>query len=71
MSIQTGYNDRPEKEIPPPDKAVWKIEITKVGEGEVEKDKIYVRIEIDGDVLGMLRLPSAEYLVWLRERIQT
>ncbi|MCH7479755.1 MAG: hypothetical protein IIC79_00020 [Chloroflexi bacterium] len=71
MSIQTGYEDRKEKDIPPPEKVKWRVELSSIGESEHEKDKIFVRIEIDGDVIGMLRLPDTEYLIWLRERIQT
>ena len=70
MSIQTGYEDRVGKDIPPPDKVTWKVELSSIGESEHEKEKIFVRIEIDGDPIGMLRLPDTAYLIWLRERIQ-
>ncbi len=70
MTIQTGYGDRPSKSIPPPEDVEWKVQITQIGEGEAEKDKVFVRVEIDGDSLGLLRLPNTAYLLWLRERIQ-
>jgi hypothetical protein len=33
-------------------------------------DTIYISIEVDGEVLGMIRVPNAEHLIWLREKLQ-
>ena len=70
MSIQTGYEDRdPEAIDTPPEEAKWKVEYQPIGSNESEKT-FYVRLDADGKSLGLLRLPSLEYVRWLRERLQ-
>ena len=69
MSIQTGYEDKPLSEIPPPEEVKWTVQLDRVAEGS-DEHFVYARVEIDGEAIGMLRLPSAEYLRWIRERIQ-
>lgn len=72
MSIQTGYEDDKhddEKKLPPPEEVEWKVEHMAIGSSEEDKAITYVRVEVGGKTLGMLRLPNTEYLRWLRERL--
>ncbi len=72
IPVSTGYEDPPpeESKIPPPEEVKWLVQIALVGESVEEKDIVFVTVEVDGESLGLLRLPNGEYLRWLRERIQ-
>jgi len=71
----TGYQgpDYPPdetKKTKPPEECEWMISQKNVGNAEEDTDTIYAAFEVDGETLGMVRLPNPEYLRWLRERIQ-
>lgn len=75
--MHTGYqgpdyidkDDEPEK-VKTPGDCKWKIQIKNVARSDEYPDTVFAQVEIDGDVVGMVRLPNAEYLRWLRERVQ-
>ncbi|MEE8113049.1 MAG: hypothetical protein V3T23_01720 [Nitrososphaerales archaeon] len=76
-SSHTGYQgpdfidkDDDEPKTKPPEECIWKIEIKPVARSDEYPETIFAQVEIDGDVVGMVRLPNTEYLRWLRERIQ-
>lgn len=72
--LDTGYQGPDymdeEKSTKPPSECEWRIVQKNVGESERETAVVYAAFEVDGEVLGMVRLPNAEYLRWLRERVQ-
>ena len=69
---QTGYEGPDAKKeaekIPAPETRTWKVLFEKIGHSE--EGIVFVTIELDGLVIGMLRLPNNEHVKWLRERIQ-
>lgn len=68
-SVTGGYDGQTEeKKLPPPEEAKWTV---MVDEKLHSDTAIYARLMIDGEVLGFFRVPSWEYLKWLREKIQT
>ena len=70
---QTGYegpNAKKElKKIPPPESREWRVNFENVGHSE--EGVVYVSVALDGEVIGMLRLPDNEHVIWIKERIQT
>lgn len=37
----------------------------------IEGEAVYARVVLNGEPIGMVRLPTPAHLRWLRERIQT
>ena len=68
--MTTGYDgptsEEDEKEKSPEDRTWRVIHNRKI----LSDDAIYGIVELDGESIGMIRLPDMEHLGWLRERIQ-
>lgn len=72
--MTSGYDgnsgkDASETPIPSPSSRIWKVELDHKNNSS-EKDVVFARVEVDREVVGFLRLPNAEHLTWLRERLQ-
>ncbi len=72
MTDETGYaGPAPKKElenVPDPEDRKWMVLFEPVAHNE--EGIAFVRIELDGETIGMLRLPNNEHVVWLKGRIQ-
>ena len=58
------------KNLKLPKDCEWLVKVLSVADSDESPDVVFASIEIDGEVLGSVRLPNPEYLRWLRERIQ-
>ena len=73
MRSDSGYEgpDHLNKEkIKPPEDAEWIIKTKDVADSDEYTETVYAVFEVDGETLGMVRLPNPEYLRYLRERMQ-
>ena len=73
MSNTTGYEGptkEEEEEFPSPEDREWKI-FPELNIGESLDGTIILGIELDGERIGMIRVPNNEHIIWLKERIQT
>jgi hypothetical protein len=77
MSVITGLTgyDGPDPKrkdekpkIPPPEDRKWEIKTENIGHSEDEST--HVIVELDGEPIGMIRMPDNAHLRWFRERIQ-
>jgi len=69
---QSGYegpNPKNEpKKLPPPESREWKVRVESIGHSEDES--VFARVDLDGECIGMIRMPNNEHLRWFRERVQ-
>lgn len=66
----TGYEQDEEKpKIPLPDSVSWTVELDHVARSLDDPYTMYCTLQIDGKVMGMIRLPNAEYLEYLRNKL--
>lgn len=57
------------KKLKLPEDCLWELAIISVGSQEGDDDTVYVTFLLDGEPLGSLRLPSSEYVRYLRQKI--
>ena len=66
--LSTGYENQPEKDEQgekSPQSSKWEFENVHIGSSG---NSVYVNVMLDGEVIGMMRLPGSIYLAWIRER---
>lgn len=64
----SGPNTHSEYSTPSPADQTWRIEKAAM---LVEDETVIVRILLDDEPVGMIRLPSLAHLRYMRERLQT
>lgn len=70
MSSTSGYDGpgmREEEKIPDPKEVPWKAEIDHTA--NIPDGSVYVIVKVGGKSIGFLRMPNAEYVRELRERL--
>jgi len=65
----SGYDGAKKEELKPPEECEWIVKLNSVASNEDEPDVHYATITVDGEAVGSVRLPSPEYVRYLRERI--
>jgi len=72
MKPTAGYDGptpEDEEKVKPPEECKWEVRLDSVASA-VEGESHYATILVDDEPLGSMRLPSPDYVRWLRERIQ-